>query len=205
MKWFAKQKVRVVEWNAGSAGAGAGTAAPLPATVATPLAALIAGHIIQDGELILLILKPSLWFIVLSMLKSAAFISILMIASVLFDDHLPGHSRTYIEVGILALSGRLVWSILQWIGQLYILTEMRLLTLSGVFSQSIFDCPLRKIVRTRILRTMRERLMGLGSVEIIPVDENYSIGIWQTIAQPLAVNDQIIAAINRAKQGRCDP
>jgi hypothetical protein len=96
-----------------------------------------------------------------------------------------------------------MWAVLQWMSRLYILTDLRIIRLSGVFTLDVFDCPLRKIARTRILYTVRERILGLGSVEIIPADENYPIGMWQTIARPVAINDQIVAAINRAK-GRCE-
>jgi hypothetical protein len=179
-----------------------GSAAASPTA---PLAALLTRHIIQDGEVILLILKPSLWFILLSMLRFAAVIFIVMIAGKVFDEHLPGQPRTYVEIGMILLAGRLMWAILQWMSRLYILTDLRIIRLSGVFTPDVFDCPLRKIARTRILYTVRERVLGLGSVEIIPADENYPIGLWQTIARPVAINDQIVAAINRAKQGRCDP
>lgn len=180
-------------WNAGEA-----AASP---SAAGPIAALLTRHIIQDGEVILLVLKPSIWFIPISMLKSAAFTFILMIAAVLADDQLPGHSRTYVEVGVFVLGGRLMWSVLQWMSRLYILTDMRIATLWGIFTHEISDCPLRKVARTRILRTTRERLLALGSIEIIPLDEALPIGLWQTVARPVAVNEQIIAAISKAKQG----
>jgi hypothetical protein len=182
-------------WNAGSAGA-ATAAAP---SVGTPLAQLLTGHILQDGEIILLILKPSMWFIPLSMLKSAAAVIIVMLASLVFEERFSGQSRTLIEVGVLALTGRLMWSVLQWMSKLYILTDMRVVALSGVFTLNIFDCPLRKIARTRLLYTVRERLFRSGSIEIIPSHEEYPIGVWQTVARPVAINDQIVAAINRAK------
>jgi hypothetical protein len=169
-----------------------------------PLAALLTRHIIQDGEVILLILKPSLWYVILSMLRFAAVIFIVMIAGKVFDEHLPGQPRMYVEVGTVLLAGRLMWAVLQWMSRLYILTDMRIIRLSGVFTLNVFDCPLRKIARTRILYTVREQVLGLGSIEIIPSDENYPIGLWQTISRPVAINDQIVAAINRAKQGRCD-
>jgi hypothetical protein len=86
--------------------------------------------------------------------------------------------------------------------RLYILTDLRIVRISGVFTLTIFDCPLRKVARTRMLYTMRERLLRLGTIEIIPSDETYPIGAWQTIAKPLVVHDQIVAAVNRAKQGR---
>lgn len=184
-------------WHAGNADAAA-AAAP----VAGPLAALLTRHLIQDGEIILLILKPSILFIILSMLRFTAFIFIVMIAARVFDERLPGQARTYVEIGVFALGGRLMWAVLQWMSRLYILTNMRIIRLSGVFTLDIFDCPLRKIARTRLLYTVRERLFRLGSVEIIPSEETYPIGLWQTISRPVQVNDQIVAAINRAKQGR---
>jgi hypothetical protein len=141
-------------------------------------------------------------FVVLSMLRFAAFIGILMIASVLFDEWLPGHPRSYIEAGVLILAARLMWSAMQWMGRLYVLTDLRILSLSGVWTVNIFDCPLRKVARTRILHTMRERICRLGSIEIIPLDETYPIGMWQMVSRPVAINEQIVAAINRAKQGR---
>ena len=181
-------------WNNGPA------AASVPGTAA-PLAALMTRHILQDGEIILLILKPSIWFIILSMLRFAAAVLIVMIAATVFDDRMPGTARAYVEVGTTLLAGRLMWAVLQWMSRLYILTDLRIIRLSGVFTLNVFDCPLRKVARTRILYTVRERILGLGSVEIIPADEKYPIGTWQTIARPVAINDQIVAAINRAKQG----
>lgn len=180
-------------WNAGEA-----AASPL---AAGPLGALLTRRIIQDGELILLVLKPSIWFIPISMLKFAAVVFILMIAAILMDEQLPGHSRMYVEICIFVLAGRFMWSVLQWMSRLYILTDMRIVTLWGVFTHDISDCPLRKVARTRILRSTRERILGLGSIEIIPLDEAVPIGLWQTVSRPVAVNEQIAAAISKARQG----
>lgn len=182
---------------AGSAGA----AAHQPVKTA-PLAALLTRHILQDGEIILLILKPSLWFIFLSMLRFAAAVLIVMLAKPVFDEQLPGPHRIYYEVGVFLLIARLMWAVLQWMSRLYILTDLRIVRLSGVFTLDIFDCPLRKLARTRILYTVRERLFRVGSIEIIPSDEEYPICIWQTVSMPVEINEQIVAAISRAKQGR---
>ncbi|HEY7089436.1 MAG TPA: hypothetical protein VH518_15165 [Tepidisphaeraceae bacterium] len=180
----------------------ADVAIPTPTTTA-PLAALLTRHILQDGEVILLILKPSIFFVVLSMLRFTAVVLIVMLASKLFDEQIPGTPRTTVEIGIFLLGGRLMWSVLQWMSQLYILTDLRIVRLSGVLQLNIFDCPLRKVARTRILYTVRERIFRLGSIEIIPSDEQLPIGVWQTVSRPVLINEQIVAAVNRAKQRRC--
>ena len=162
----------------------------------TPLATLLSRHVIRDGELILLILKPSRWYIVMSPIPFAAVVLILLIGMHLYRQI---HMSPYIEAGVFCIAGRLMWAVLNWMGRLYILTDQRIVRLSGVFSIDIFDCPLRKVLRTRLVPTGGERLLGLGSIEIVPQDECRPCGVWQTIARPAQVNEQINAAIRRAK------
>jgi hypothetical protein len=167
----------------------------------TSLATLLAAHILRDGEIVLLILKPSIWFILLSSLRFIAVGLMFIIAAKVFDPQLPGRFRGYAEFGVSVISGRLIWGTMQWMSRLYILTDLRILSLWGVFNIEVFDCPLRKVARTRLVRNMLERIVGVGSIEIIPQDESSAFGLWQTVARPKLVREQIIATINRAKQG----
>jgi hypothetical protein len=79
------------------------------------------------------------------------------------------------------------------------------LRINGVFSVEIFDCPLRKVVRARMVSAPREKLVGVGSIEIIPAEENMPSAIWQTIARPKEILERLRAAINRAKQSGPGP
>jgi hypothetical protein len=190
----------IVNPSEGAAGAVA------PPTAVTSLATLLSRHVLRDGELVILLLKPSVWFIPLSSLRFAAIVMILMAAVFLFDlDDKYGALNTLsvIEAGVFLIAGRLMWAVMQWTARLYVLTDMRILRVSGVFNVSIFDCPLRKVARTRLLFTTRERLVATGSIEVIPLEEEAPEGVWQTIARPRQVHEQVVAAINRAKQGGC--
>jgi hypothetical protein len=71
----------------------------------------------------------------------------------------------------------------------------------GVFNIELFDCPLRKVARTRMVRGITEQIVAVGSIEIIPQDESAPFGIWQTVGRPQQVHEQILATISRAKQG----
>ena len=172
-----------------------------PARASSSLAALLTGHILQDGEIILLVIKPSLWFIILSTLRWAAVIAIGLVASKIYDDSLPGRHRFYLELGLFVLAGRIMFAVLQWMSRLYVLTDLRIVRLAGIFSPELFDCPLRKVAGTRVNFTTRERLLGLGSIDIVSSDPDCGWAQWQTIARPRVVHEQIIAAIQRAKQG----
>jgi len=180
-----------VHASEGGAAAVAGTA--------PPIATLLTRHILSDGELILLVLKPSLWFILLGSLRFIAVVLILAIAAKIYEEPLPYKNIFYVDAAIFLIAGRIMWAVLQWMGRLYILTDMRIVRISGVFSVDIYDCPLRKLARTRIVATVKERILRLGSIEIIPQDAAFAIGLWQTVARPVHINEQIIAAMDKAK------
>jgi len=173
-------------------------AAAAPAA-ASAIGALLSGHVLRDGELVILILRPSRWFILLSSLKSLAVLAILMVLSGLFESNLPHPVRQFIMVGALLMAARLMVALVQWMSRLYILTDMRVLRLSGIFSVDIFDCPLRKVARTFLEATFKEKLFRIASITIIPQDENQPVGTWQMVPRPKEVYKQLLAAISRAK------
>ncbi|MDB5294807.1 MAG: hypothetical protein JWO31_790 [Phycisphaerales bacterium] len=163
------------------------------------LAVLLAGHVIRDGEVVQLILKPSPWFVLLTSLKFLAGTGILGISAKLW---MPEHAAWYaVEAAAFLAIGRLMWAVLHWVNRLYILTDMRVLRLSGAFAVEVFDCPLRRVGGTRVTRTFRERLLRLGSVEVQPADDARPPGVWQTVARPDEVNRMIEDAARRAQSG----
>ena len=179
----------------------AGTAA-VPATVAAPattsVATLLTRHILRDGEIILLMLKPSLWTIFFSTLPAIGVAIIVMISTCLWAPH---HVHVGVELGSMLIAVRAGWAILNWTGRLYLLTDLRIVRIAGVFSPVIHDIPLRKVARTRLTTSFRERCCRLGSIEIIPESDNWPWSVWQTISKPAEVHDTVRRAINRAKQG----
>ncbi|HEV2295904.1 MAG TPA: PH domain-containing protein [Tepidisphaeraceae bacterium] len=179
-------------------------AAATDAPASTSLAALLTRHILRDGELVILILKPSIWFVPLSSIKFIAAVLIFVIAAKVFEEHLPYNPFVYLETGIFLLAARLMWAVQQWTARLYVLTDMRVLSIAGVFSVNIFDCPLRKVAQVRLASNLRERLCGVGSIEITPQDESCPAGVWQTIARPRQVLEQVQGAVRKAKHNGMD-
>jgi hypothetical protein len=183
------------------------SAAVSTTTRSSPLATLLAGHVLRDGETVLLVLKPSLWFIVFQSILFAAAVALGLLFARVFGDQLKWlHRIVYIEAAIFLVAGRVMWAVLQWMGRLYVLTDQRVIRMAGVFSVDLYDCPLRKIARTEITYSVKERLCRIGSIEIYPkegddVRNGFCVGSWQTISQPIEVHEQIVAAIRRAQNG----
>jgi hypothetical protein len=171
-----------------------------PSAAVTPLGAMLARHELRDGELVLLVLKPSFWFILLSSLRFIAVVLIFMLGAIAYEGR-NNREWFYIEAAIFMVAGRIMFAVLQWMGRLYVLTDMRVIRLSGVFRLELFDCALRKVARTGVTVSVRERFCGTGSVEIVPAEgETCPPTTWQTVRRPHEVNDLITATINRAKQ-----
>jgi hypothetical protein len=175
-------------------------AAALTPAAGAGLAALLTSHVLRDGELVLLTLKPSLLFIPLQSLRFAVIAGFFALLGVLANGRIDQGDRLYIEIAVILVACRLMVASLQWMGRLYVLTDQRILRLAGVFSTDLFDCPLRKVAEARLTDNVREQLLGLGSIEIIPCDDRRLPSSWQTIARPKKIHAKVLAAITRAKQ-----
>ncbi len=183
----------------------AGDAVAVP-TGRPTVAALVASQVLRDGEAVLLVLRPSLWSIVLSSVRWVAAGAGLMAVAAAFGSHyrggvFAGPFRGCAEAGVAVGAGRLMWAALQWMGRLYVLTDLRLLTVTGVLRSDVADCPLRKVARTRLLRSTSDRVLGIGSIEIIPQHPDAPCSVWHQIARPAEVHEQVVATLNRAKTG----
>ena len=167
---------------------------------ASSLSLLISRYSLRDGEIIELVIRPSVWWIIFNAWRTLLLAGVIALAGLALWEYLPGRRGWYIEAGILVGSVRLMWATIRWMSRIHLLTNMRVLTISGVFNATVVECPLRRVARVRSVSSHRERLLMLGSIEVIPLDEKYMISLWQTIRRPREVMEQIVAAMNKARQ-----
>lgn len=173
--------------------------APRPRFGLGPLGPLLSGHVLRDGETVILIQKPSLWFI----LTVSWRVVVLAIAAVLaarFWLPQPSSYRT-IEVMLLVLAMRLMVATLQWMGRLYILTDHRVIRLAGVLQPGIFDCSLRRVAEVRHVSRWSERLFRLGSIDVVAAEPPNAIGDWRAVRHPRRVLAKIRRMVDQAGQG----
>jgi hypothetical protein len=168
-------------------------------SLVSPLAALLDPAFLNRGETVLLARKPSLWFIPLSAGPALSIVAVAL-AVALHIARTMAYRRFAIELAVVGAGLRVTWSILVWMGRLYLLTDLRILQLGGVFTIDVVSCPLRKVANVRLLPTVGERLTAVGSIEITPRDSSHPAIYWQTVAKPAAVQQEILAAVTRASQ-----
>ena len=175
------------------------------AAAASPLSLLISRYTFQEGEIIQLAIRPSSWWILFSSWQVILGAAVVALAGMTFSDRLPGRGAMYVELGLMGGLARLMWATIKWMSRIHVLTNLRAMTISGVFTVAVTECPLRRLARVRTITPVREKLLMLGTLELIPMDEHFPINLWQTIRHPGEVQRKIRAAIERSHQGQIPP
>ena len=171
-----------------------------PTTVTAPGLTIVPARLLDGGEVVILAVKPSGWFCLLTSLPvmgvSAAFIAAACFASRTLPPPLEAGSIIIFWVGILAVRLGAAW--FQWMGRLYVLTNRRVLRVSGALRREVAGCPLRVIARAAVSTSPPERLLGVGSLTF-ESPEPAAAGVhWAHISHPAEVQQIVNEAISRA-------
>lgn len=152
-----------------------------------------------DGEIVIGIYRPSLWFVVLWPLGSVLFVIGLVFAlawATRFGWATWTESQAF-GLGLVFLGVRLGWQFLDWANRLYVLTDRRVIRRRGVFQVDIFEARLSRIQQTAVLRLVRERVFGLGTVAFATAGTGTLDALWEAVRDPLDVQRAVTDAIER--------
>ncbi len=158
----------------------------------------LAEELLDGGEIVLLAVRPSPWFVVFDSARWIAIGVLLLIASAMQSVNMAGLSnQSLAELGCVMVLARMGIAVLRWVSHFYILTNRRVMRLRGVFRADILSCPLLEILNTRVSVGPHERLAGLGSILFV-TEENRGDLNWYNIAKCEDVHSRIRRAIERA-------
>jgi hypothetical protein len=154
------------------------------AATATPS---FARELLQDDEVLLLLLKPSLWLVLFSSTGWLMFITIVTLALAWMTrlPWIPWSDAPVFAAGVVAAMIRLAWAAADWANRLYLLTDRRLIRRRGVIRLAIFQAPLRNIQHTSVFVSVRERLTGLGTIGFATSGSDTFEAYWEAIRRPL--------------------
>jgi hypothetical protein len=176
------------------------TQAPASATALAQERAM-ARELLEDGEVIHLAIRPSLWFVPLIsgplVLGALLFAIVLRLEGPQLGVYIPPYALAMLWA--MAAMARLFAGSIQWLGRLYVLTNRRLITVRGVARFRVFQCPLAKVGGLRVSAGAFERLLGLGTLVFDAPPGAGAIGPWVNLARPQSVSQQIRQAISRCK------
>ena len=161
---------------------------------------IVPAHLLDGGEIVILAIKPSLWFVPLTSARWILLgIGLLAAANISWvTPHVAGYLRM---AGYLGVAGRLGWAMLQWVSRLYVLTNRRVMRLRGVFNVELFQCELTRVQSIVLSASWPERLARSGTILIQTAGALGSVGgmaAWRIVARPLEVHKKLNDAIRRA-------
>ena len=164
-----------------------------------PSAALLPEKILQPGEIIILFVKPSPWYILLTSLGSLGAILMILLAFWIVNNYLNlGVRRVDLLLVLVVLVGiRLFWQFLEWLSRIYVLTDRRVVRVFGVLRVHVFETQLENIQHTTAHYSIRERFFGLGTIGFTTAGTGFTEAYWQMVANPRDVHQKIIQALNR--------
>jgi hypothetical protein len=174
----------------------AAAAEPLPG-----FSHLLVSHRLPDGEAVLMLIRPSVWMIVLACKWIFGLGALASAVAIVYDAHVPGPPSLVWQSALLVLVVRFMAAAAVWMSRVYALTDQRVLMLYGVFRPMVADVLLVDVARIRLLRHLHERVLGIGHIEIIPRQEDRPIMLWSYLARPAMVQDRLRQAIHRARSG----
>ena len=159
----------------------------------------IPAELLDGGEVVLLAIKPSLWFIIFDSARWLVLGAALLIVAATGSLSLGWmSSRMVAQVACLFMVGRLAAALLRWVSRFYVLTNRRVMRMRGVFQADILSCPLVKIRNTRVTVGIHERMTRLGTILFVTEEMPGSDLHWYQIAKVEEVHARVRRAIERA-------
>lgn len=149
--------------------------------------------LLGEREEILLITRQH-WFVLLRSILFELLISALIIIAILMLGAFLVIPAIYIGFVLLLLPvGGLIQDYLAWINKMYIITNRRVIQISGVFNKNVIDSSLEKVNDVKMNQSMWGRLFNFGDIEILTASE-LGVNKFQKIGDPIEFKTTMIDA-----------
>ncbi len=161
----------------------------------------IARQLVRDDEIIILMIRPSILFVLLPTIGMLLAILAITMALAFLAAKFPqvvGWSETSaFALGVILIVLRLGWQFLDWATRVYVLTDRRVIRRMGVLRVSVFEASLSNIQHTSVFVRFRERVFGLGSIGFATSGSDVFDAFWVMVRNPFVVHATVVRAIER--------
>ena len=184
--------------------------AAIPAPIAADAAPAYSAHL-ADGEVVILAIKPSFWFILIKRGGSLLLLAALWLTMALIE-RLRWVDLGLTSVGLVFIAvaaAILIWLAVDRATRLYLLTDKRVLRVSGILTRTSVEIPLHKVTTVVLHRSFSERVTSVGSVLFTSAAAGGGGGggdlVWFIIDSPAAVISTVRETLSRYGGGPQPP
>ncbi len=161
-------------------------------------AALVPPGVLNEGEIVILAIKPHPLFVLLASWPVIAVCALVAAGAYLMGAGIATFpSGAVVTLAALVGAVRVMIASVQWLGRMYVLTNRRLLWIFGTIRLTVVQCPLKSVRQTRVAESSVERILGLGTVLFTLDEQTISGGGWVNISQPHMVREAVEDAIGK--------
>ncbi len=161
---------------------------------------ITAESLLRGNELVILMIRPSLWHIVAGSFRFCGIVILLGILAAhtgVFGDLIQPKTIAIITAGLAGL--RVTYALIEWTSHLYLLTTCRIITIKGARHPTMFEAGLAHISEARLIQPGVQHILGLGTIGFATGEDIDPISLWEWIPYAQRVHQQIQAAINKRK------
>lgn len=142
-----------------------GTAAFGAAAVDEAGVPLFAAAMIEPGEVIVAVWRPSLAWIALRSVRAVALIACAtLLAAAAAGWSGQAWSQPILQVGAVLALARAAAALAEWASRIYVLTDRRVLRRRGVLAPTVYSGNLNAIRRIELLQAGIDRALGTGTI-----------------------------------------
>ena len=166
---------------------------------AVPESPAVAERLLDGGEVVLLAIRPSLWSVILSagpVLLATALVAGAALLAEQLRLSVPAQTIATICLAVAAIRLGLAGG--QWMARLYVLTNHRVLWITGLVRVEVSQVYLMHVAETEITDSRSQRAVGVGDLHFLLRNDRQPPDAWSMIASPQKVKQQVDRAVKGA-------
>jgi hypothetical protein len=148
------------------------------------------------------------WFVVIWGSRYAILAMIVAVVLLIFRGSLSGPSQDVLNYAGIALFvggvALLIWVVLRYINQEYILTNRRVIAVEGVLNKRVTDSSLEKINDAMLTQSIFGRIFGFGDLEVLTASEA-GISLFRMLINPMGFKRAMLDAKHEYERDLAGP
>ena len=155
-------------------------------------------EMLHDNEIVIMMVRPSLWYVSAMSMR----ITVVLLLAALVIDRTGMAGQLFDERSLWSMAGilvamRWVYALINWLSQLYLLTNHRIVVIRGTTKVEIFQVGLCRITEARLMSTPLQRLLGAGNIGFATGGDILPQSVWLWVANAPRVHQQILQALSK--------
>jgi uncharacterized membrane protein YdbT with pleckstrin-like domain len=133
------------------------------------------------------------WFLLLSSILAELVVILILLIGIPLLVALTGGLASFLFILVLIPAAKGLYDLLIWSNRQYIVTNRRVIQISGIFNKSVTDSSLEKVTDLKLEQSALGRMFNYGDIEILTASE-LGVNLFKQIADPIRFKTAMLDA-----------